>query len=352
MSNVRHQRRCGDARSLVLAILLGLPPPGVTFPAALAPQGVLLAANESEGTLSVIDPERGVELAKIPEGGFAGHEVASSLDGRFAYVPIYGDGNAGTPGTDGREVVKIDLTSRRVVGKYEFDHGVRPHAAVLNPHDGLLYVTTELDRTVSIIDPETMRLVGEIPTGATLSHMLVFSHDGRFAYTSNIAPGGISVLDLRTRKLLAVVPVAAKTQRIAISADDRTIFTADQTQPRVAIIDAATLKVTGWVELPAAGMGLTATADGRWLLVAIESTSQVAVVDLQTMTVVRTIDLPQYPHEIAMSPDGTSAYVSCSVTGEVAAVRVSDWKVLWRASSGRFVDGLTWAGTTRRSDDR
>ena len=172
----------------------------------MASRGVLLAANENEGTLSVIDPGRGIELAKIPEGGFAGHEVASSLDGKFAYVPIYGDGNAATPGTDGRDVVKIDLTTRQVVGKYEFDHGVRPHATVLSLHDGLLYITTELNRTVSIINPETMALVGEIPTGATLSHMLVVSHDGRFGYTANIAPGSVSVLDLKSRKLIAVVP--------------------------------------------------------------------------------------------------------------------------------------------------
>lgn len=347
MPDVRHPYRCGRARRLALPILLGLLLPEIASSAATRPPGVLLAVNENEGTLSVMDPQSGAELAKIAEGGFAGHEVAASPGGRFAYVPIYGDGNAGTPGTDGREVVKIDLTTRRVVGEYEFDHGVRPHAAVLNPHDGLLYITTELDRTVSIINPETMTLVGEIPTGASLSHMLVISRDGRFGYVSDIAPGGVSVLDLRARKLLAVVPVSAKTQRIALSADDRTIFTADQTTPRVAVIDAATRQVTGWIALPAAGMGLTPTADGRWLLVAIESTSQVAVIDLQAMKVVRAIDLPQYPHEIVMSPDGRSAYVSCSVTGEVAALRVGQWNVLWRTRSGPFVDGLAWAGHER-----
>lgn len=337
----------GSAGMAAVAILLGLLPPETSRSTTGAPPGTLLAANENEGTLSVIDPRGGVELARIPEGGFAGHEVAASPDGRFAYVPIYGDGNAGTPGTDGRDVVKIDLTTRRVVGKYEFDHGVRPHAVVFNPRDSLLYVTTELDRTVSIINPETMTLVGRIPTGATLSHMLVISGDGQFGYVSNIAPGGISVLDLRHRKLLAVVPVSARTQRIAKAADDRTIFTADQTQPRVAVIDAATRKVTGWIGLPAVGMGLTTTADGRWLLVAIESTSQVAVIDLEAMKVVRTVDLPQSPHEIALSPDGKSAYVSCSATGDVVALDVGTWKVQWRAQSGPFVDGLTWAGPER-----
>jgi DNA-binding beta-propeller fold protein YncE len=247
------------------------------------------------------------------------------------------------PGTDGRDVVKIDLASRKVVGRFAFDHGVRPHGIVYNAHDGLLYVTTELDRKLSIIDPTSMTLVGAIPTGQALSHMFVISHDGRFAYVSNIEPGSVSVLDLRTRKLLGVIPVSAKSQRIAISADDRWVFTADQTTPRLAVINTATRSVKSWIPLPAPGMGLTPTRDGRWLMVAIEPTSQVAIVDLHAMKVVRTIDLPQYPHEIVVSPDGAFAYVSCSVAGDVVSLHIPDWKVVWRTHSGPFVDGLAWS---------
>lgn len=308
-----------------------------------ASSGAVLAVNENEGTISIIEPEHGAELAKIPEGGFAGHEVAVSPDGRFAYVPIYGDSNAGQPGTDGRELVKIDLQSRKVIGKYEFDHGVRPHGVVYNTHDGLLYVTTELDRKLSIIDPVTMKWVGAIPTGQALSHMFVMSHDGHLAYVSNIEPGSVSVLDLRARKLLGVIPVSAKAQRIAISADDRLVFTADQTQPRLAVIDTATRGIKQWIPLPAPGMGLTPTNDGRWLMVAIESTSQVAIVDLKAMKVARTIDLPKYPHEIVVSPDGKFAYVSCSVVGDVVSLHIPDWKVGWQVHSGPFVDGLAWS---------
>lgn len=332
----------------VFPLLLGLLGPHVSVAAADQRSDLLLAANENEGTLSMIDPSLNRRIAKIDEGGFAGHEVATSPDGRFAYVPIYGDGNAGTPGTDGRDVVKIDLASQKVVGRYSFDHGVRPHGIVFNAHDGLLYVTSELDQTVSIIDPKTMTLVGAIPTGQSLSHMLVISHDGRFGYTSNIASGSVSVLDLGTRKPVGLVPVSQKIQRIAISTDDRLIFTADQTSPRIAVIDAMTRKVTGWISLPAVGMGLTTTADGRWLLVAIEPTSELAVVNIKTLAVEKTIQLPQYPHETVLSADGKYAYVSCSVTGEVARIRTKDWTLDGKIMSGPFVDGLAWAPGRKR----
>ena len=65
---------------------------------------------------------------------------------------------------------------------------------------GMLYVTTELDKTITIIDPKTLKIVGAIPTGQPESHMLVLSHDGRRAYTANVGPGTVSVMDMRHAK--------------------------------------------------------------------------------------------------------------------------------------------------------
>ena len=67
--------------------------------------------------------------------------------------------------------------------------------------------------------------------------MFVISHDGRRAYTSNVGPGTVSVLDLVARKTIKVIPVAKTDQRISASIDDGLVFTADQDQPRLAVID-------------------------------------------------------------------------------------------------------------------
>ena len=310
---------------------------------ASAQARTLLAINEAESTLSIINPETGRELARIAEGGVAGHEVVASPDGTTAYVPIYSDSFAGRPGSDGSEMVVIDLASHKVIGHVDFGHGVRPHQPILNPHDGMLYVTTELDRTITVIDPTSMKIVGTIPTGQALSHMLVLDHAGRLGYTANIQPGSVSVLDLRAKKLLAVIPVAPKMQRIAISVDDKELFTADQTNPRIAVINTATRQVDSWIPLPAIAYTLTTTQDGRWLLVGFDSESQVAVIDLRSKKVVRTIDLPASPSEILMSPDGSMAYVSCTDKQQIAAIKVSDWTVTKLIQAGKRVDGLAWA---------
>ena len=310
---------------------------------ASAQARTLLAINEAESTLSIINPETGRELARIAEGEVAGHEVVASPDGTRAYVPIYSDSFAGRPGSNGSEMVIVDLASHKIIGHVDFGHGVRPHQPVLNPHDGMLYVTTELDRTVTVIDPTSMKIVGTIPTGQALSHMLVLDHAGRFGYTANIQPGSVSVLDLRAKKLLAVIPVAPKMQRLAISVDDKKLFTADQTNPRVAVINTATRQVDSWIPLPAIAYTLTTTQDGRWLLVGFDSESQVVVIDLRSNKVVKTIDLPASPSEILMSPDRSMAYVSCTDKQQIAAIKVSDWTVTKLIQAGKRVDGLAWA---------
>lgn len=336
----------GALVALCAPLTITLLTPAAPLAAAHAGAGLILAANEDEGTLSILDPARGTQIAKVDVEGYAGHEVTASPDGRFAFVPIYGDSNAGMPGSDGRDIVKIDIPARKVVARFTFDTGVRPHAAVFNPADGLLYVTTELDRSIAILNPETMTLVGKIPTGQSLSHMMVISRDGRFGYVSNIEPGSVSILDLRARKQIDVVKVSAKAQRIALSIDDQSVFTADQKLPRLAVIDTATHKISKWIALPSPGMGITPTPDGRRLLVAMEATSQVAVVNLVAGTVERTIDLPQYPHAIVMSGDGSKAFVSCSLTNEVATIRTSDWTLGKIMKAGPFVDGLAWVSST------
>ncbi|HXC94571.1 MAG TPA: hypothetical protein VNU92_02675 [Edaphobacter sp.] len=304
---------------------------------------MLLVANQGSHDLSLIDPVAGKQLMTVPVGGVTGHEVAASPDGKTAYVPIYGNSGVGRAGTDGSKLSVIDLTSGKVMQTIDFGHGVRPHCAVYDHNSGMLYVTTELDKAISIIDPKTLKIVGSIPTGQEQSHMLTLSRDGSRGYTANVGPGTVSVLDMKGRKTLAIIPISTSTQRISISRDDSMVFTADQAKPQLAVIDTGTNKVKTWVALPAVGYGTAPTPDGRWLLVAMRTSKQVAVVDLKTFKVAKTIEVPDGPAEILVAPDGKTAYVACNYKNQVAVVDLGEWKVSRVIDAGTTADGLAWA---------
>jgi YVTN family beta-propeller protein len=310
--------------------------------AAQAQQARLLVDEKGDRSLAIVDPVAGKVVADVAEGGITGHEVAGSPDGKLAFVPIYGNSGVGKPGTDGRKIVVIDVAAGKVAGEIDFDHGVRPHCAVFGP-DGMLYVTTELDHSVTVIDPKTLKIVGSIPTGQPESHMLVIAHDGLRGYTANVGPGTVSVLDTKARKTLAVIPISGNTQRIAISNDDKWVFTADQTSPRMAVIDTATNSVAKWVKLDGLGYGGAPTIDGRWFVIAIPDENKVDVIDLKTMTLARSVDVGKNPQEVLVRPDGKAAYVSCMSGNQVAEIDLATWKVTRTIATGNATDGLGWA---------
>jgi YVTN family beta-propeller protein len=310
-------------------------------------RGLLLVANKGEQTLGLIDPEACRQIATVAEDGITGHEVAASPDGKRAFVPIYGNSGVGHAGTDGSLLRVIDLATRQIVGTVDFGKGVRPHCAVVGPRNGLLYVTTELDNSVSIIDPNTLKIVGRVPTDQPESHMLAITRDGRRGYTSNVGPGTVSVLDLEAKKVLAVIPISRTAQRISLSVDDRYVFTSDQTKPQLAVIDTSTNQVTKWIEMPGIGYGTAPTPDGRWLLVALIGLNKVAVIDLQAMKVERTLEVPRAPQEVLIRPDGEAAYISCDASRQVAVLSLHEWKVDKLIDAGRGVDGLAWAGAAK-----
>jgi YVTN family beta-propeller protein len=329
------------AASMGCGVIASLPAAesSVTKPVA----GYLLVANKGDQTLSLVDPTVGRQIATVPEEGKTGHEVAASPDGRQAFVPIYGDSGVGKAGTDGQLIRVIDLAKRAVVGTIDFGKGIRPHCPVFGPKNGLLYVTTELENSVTIIDPTTLKIVGSIPTGQPQSHMLAITHDGRRGYTANVSTGTVSVLDLEANKLLTTIPVATMTQRISLSVDDRWVFTADQTKLRLIVIDTATNSVSTSIPLPGLAYGTAPTPDGRWLVVALPAISKVGLVDLTTMKMVHTVDVPKAPQEILVAPAGTVAYASCDASGQIAVIDIVNWRVEKLIPVGPVADGMAWA---------
>jgi YVTN family beta-propeller protein len=306
-------------------------------------RGYLLVANKGDQSLGIIDPSSGKQIATVAEGGTTGHEVIASPDGRLAYVPIYGNSGVGKPGTDGNNLVVIDIAARKVVGNLDFGRGIRPHCPIFGPKDGMLYVTTEIDNSISVIDPRTLKVVGTVPTGQAESHMLAISRDGQRGYTANVGPGTVSVLDLKARKTIAVIPISKTTQRIALSVDDRFVFTSDQTKPQLAVIETSTNKIKNWIELPDVGYGAAPTRDGRWLVIAMPKANKVAAIDLSAMKVAHIFEVPSAPQMVVVRPDSREAYVSCDVSGKVAVLNLTTWKVDKLIDAGKGADGLAWA---------
>jgi Uncharacterized conserved protein len=330
------------------------------------PVGRLLVVEKGDRSLGVIDLDSGRRIGGVRSSDWTPHEVVATADGKRAFLPVYGDANLAQPGSDGHTLDVVDLRELddRKVKEDKGQHVTVDLGAPSRPHDvalgveGRVYLTTELLQAVTILDPETREVVQTIPTGRDESHMVALSSDGRFAYTVNVGPGSVSVLDLAAGELADVVELGTRVNRISISPDDATLYVADQAAPRLAVISTADRSVR-WIDLPAVGYGTAPTPDGSRLLVAFRPTSQVGILELPAGEVTHLIDVPPTPQRIVIPPPRTEeedrertaaderpddyAYVSCSDAALVVELDLRAGELRREIGVGTDPDGLAWS---------
>jgi YVTN family beta-propeller protein len=310
-------------------------------------QGYLLVVNKLGKSLSIIDPEAGIQVAEVLVAGInpeehvrnLPHESTVSPDHKTAWVPIYSDTGLGGDGTNGRSVTIVDLKERKAIGYVDLGKPVRPHTPLFGA-DGMLYVTAELEDSLVVIDPKARKVVGTVPTGGS-PHFILFSRDGKLLYVIHNQKD-VLVIDVKTKKLLKTIPVSEEVMRFAITQDSRYIFVSDMTAARIAVIDTKVNEVTKWIPLPSVCYSVMPSPDGKWLLCGLPMLGQVAVVDLSKYEVIKTIDTLRTPQLLLFRPDSQQAYVSCGASRAVGVIDVKEWKVLKWIKAGMVADDMDW----------
>ena len=98
----------------------------------MKPRNLLLVVNQGDQSMSLVNPEAGVQIGKVKTNEVRAHEVTASPDGRLAYLPIYGNSSVGKPGTDGSSVEIVDLDKQAIVGNIAVG-AVRPYWGQVRP---------------------------------------------------------------------------------------------------------------------------------------------------------------------------------------------------------------------------
>ena len=178
----------------------------------------LVVAKQQPG-ITLYDARTDEVICKA-KTGISPHEAAFSLDGRVAYVPVYGNANVGQPGTDEHALHFISTSDCRELAVMDTGEHTRPHAIAVG-RSGLAYVTSENKQSIAIIDPKTRTVVGSVPTGSPFTHFLAVTADEKQAFTSNVGSKTISVLDLSSRTMAKSLETGTNNQRMAISPNQR-----------------------------------------------------------------------------------------------------------------------------------
>ena len=210
----------------------------------------------------------------------------------------------------------------------------------VDPTSGTLIATHPRDCTVSILDADdpdpaaAIRLDGD-PVAVAVA-------GGRaFVVTTSASYDAVAVLDMNSKIVVSVHPLAFTVTGIAVSADGARVFAArtGRLGSDVAVVDVATAEITS---IPVAAPGAssidvirTGTNGQLYASVCSYRDGELVVVDTARQRVVATVPVGAPIRDITLSPDGAVAYVLAHHPhGAAAVIRID----LVRSAIGAVVE--------------
>jgi YVTN family beta-propeller protein len=259
--------------------------------------------------------------------GVTPDSLAITPDNRYAYV--VNNNNYEIANEDTVTVLNLkNNTPKKTIHDSSFKG---PFRIAISPNGKKAYVANSDGTTLSIIDTKHNTVIGTIdgfdgPSG------IVITPNGKFAYVNNYGgPQGVgsghgttvSVVDLKTNAIIAVITVGLAPAALAISPDGKFVYVINYVDGNpdtgtMSIIKTKTNTVIDTVAGFFGPFGIAVTPDGKHAYVTNFGSNNfapfgttVSVVKLHHRPrIVKTIDLGIQPSGIAITPNGRFAYVT------------------------------------------
>lgn len=319
-------------RLLPLLLLVVMAPASAQTPTAR-----LVVLNKEDATLVTVDPATGRVLGRVPTGE-GPHEVAVSADGRTAVVGNYG---AQTPGGT---LSVIDLVAMKELHRVDVSPLRRPHGVFFN--GGSVFFTSETNRIIARYDLAGNKIDWLFGTGQAGTHMVWVNADASKMYACNIGSDSISILERGANPLAwnqTVIPVGKGPEGFDVTPDGRQIWAAHSRDGGISIIDIEQKKVIATMSLETKRSNrLKFTPDGTLALVSDLDAGELFVIDVAARNLRKKIPLGRMVEGILIPPDGARAYVAVNGDNYIAVVDLKTLTVTGRIEPGKGPDGMAW----------
>jgi YVTN family beta-propeller protein len=140
--------------------------------------------------------------------------------------------------------------------------------------------------------------ITNIPVGRG-SEGFDLSPDGKDLWVANAQDKTISIIDVSSKKVVRTLPSTGSANRLKITPDGKYVFVSDLSGNDLLVVDAATRQEHKRITLPASSEGLLMAPDGLHVYTTLNSRDAVAVIDLKTMTVAGEVKTGRGPDGLA-----------------------------------------------------
>ncbi len=213
-----------------------------TDPEGIAVTGdgrMAIVSNEDAGTATIIDTASGKSVSVVtgtePEG-----------------VAVHGT-TALVTGETSSTITKIDLAKKRVEANFFVD--ARPRAVTFTRNGARAYASAEVAGTINVIDVMNGSVQAKIRLGPRDHPVgVALSKDERQLYAATGRGNSVAVIDTKTNRVTATIPVGQRPWGLGLSGDGKRLYVANGLSNDVSVIDTTALRVVATIR----------TGDGPW----------------------------------------------------------------------------------------
>ena len=184
----------------------------------------------------------------------------------------------------GNDVTVVDVATNKIIGSIEV--GDRPHGLATPASQDVLYVVTEFDNGLVLVDPVRDVVIKRYNIFGERPNEIDITSDGQFVYMPLYGGGVYEVFDTRAEKIVARIPTDGLPHNAVVSPDDRFMYLSPMDRGQSTAEQMAR-------------RGLPTTENNK-----------IYIADTRTHEVVATIPTGDAPRPIAISPDGKRLYVN------------------------------------------
>lgn len=209
--------------------------------------------------------------------------------------------------------------------------------------DYFVYVTNEDSNTVSVISPETNRVVATIPVGKRPRGIRV-SPDGNLIYTAlsgspkcpprvpdeecdamvaDRSADGIAEIDAASGEVLRVLPSGSDPEQFDVNWETRRLYVSNEDNDTATILDLDRSEIVITVATGREPEGVRLTPDGSLFYVTGEVDSDVTVIDADSGKQVTRIPVGLRPRDVIFTANGRRAYVSAELDARISVIDVN-----------------------------
>jgi PQQ-dependent catabolism-associated beta-propeller protein len=327
------------------SLLLGLPLAFVPVaPALAAITGMAYTSNEKDNTLSVIDLARMKTVKTVPTGQRP-RGMALTSDGNRLLVCL-GDSN---------RIDIYDTKTWQVTGSINTPDP--EYAALRQPGNNPLYVSNENNALVTVWNIDTQKMLVQMPTGVEPEGMAV-SPDGQLIVNTTETTNMAQFFAYGTGKNVANVLMPPRPRWAAFTHDGKQVWVSSELGGTVTVIDVKTFKIVDTIHFAVQGLrstfiqpvGINITRDDKLAFVCLGPANRIAVVSVPSLKVVSYVEtagkvfhadvkkyllVGQRPWHAAFTPDEKYLFTANGLSNDVSVIRVADLRVVDTVSVGQ-----------------